>query len=76
MSELVDGVVMTIPKDDSLNLPNVHASYGKYRGIFSLKTGKMITGNIPSEKAKRVECWIVLNDFRLISYWKFANKRN
>ena len=69
MFEMVDDVKITMSKNDSLDLPHVHASYGIYHGIFSLKTGKVINGNIPAEKVSRIETWIVLNDQRLIAQW-------
>ena len=69
MLEIIDGVRITMSKDE-LDLPHVHASYGSYHGIFSLKTGKVIKGNIPKEKAINVEHWIVLNEEKLMSRWK------
>lgn len=69
MIEIVEGVKITICKDD-LQLPHVNASYGTHSGIFSLRTGKMIKGNLPKEKVDQVESWIILNNERLMRLWE------
>lgn len=69
MIEIVEGVTITISKDD-LKLPHVNASYSTHNGIFSLRTGKMIKGDLPKHKAKCIEIWIILNNERLMQLWE------
>lgn len=62
-----------INKDD-LKLPHVIASYNTLRGIFSIRTGKLIKGNLPAEKVEQIENWIVLNEQKLMKLWESENK--
>lgn len=69
MIQYIDDVKITISKDD-LKLPHVIASYHTVSGVFSIRTGKLIKGNLPAEKIDQIENWIVLNDQRLMRFWE------
>jgi len=73
MIECFEGIKIVINKDN-LKLPHVIASYNAHSGIFSIRTGKLIKGNLSAEKIEQVENWIVLNDQRLMRLWENQNK--
>ena len=59
----------------NLSLPNVNAYYNSegnlYQASFSIRTGKLINGNLPEPQSDSVERWVVLNEDRLLQDWKF-----
>lgn len=73
----IKGVKITVEKNN-LNLPHVIATYnafnGTLSGIFSIRTGKLIKGNLPAEKVEQIESYIVLNEQTLMKYWEKVNK--
>lgn len=69
MIEIIDGVKITISMD-TLDLPHIQATYRNYHGLFSIKTGRLIKGTLPSEQIMSIENWVVLNEERLMSQWK------
>lgn len=73
MIQYVQGIKVIINKSD-LKLPHVIASYYTQSGIFSIRTGKLIKGDLSAEKVDQIENWIVLNDKRLMRLWESQNK--
>lgn len=69
MIQYIEGIKIKINKD-GLKLPHIIASYKTQSGIFSIRTGKLIKGNISKEKAEKIENWIVLNDQKLMKLWE------
>ena len=75
MIEIIDGVKITMSMD-TLDLPHIQATYKNYHGLFSIKTGRLIKGNFPSEQVMSVENWVVLNEERLMFQWKLLTYSN
>jgi hypothetical protein len=68
MFDVYNGIKIKMSKND-LNIPHVEATYGNYKGIFSIKTGKIISGNLPSQQVMDIEYWVVINEEKLMSRW-------
>lgn len=51
------------------NPPHIHAIYGEYIGMFSLKTGEMFEGDIPLKGQILVKEFIEHYQERLITMW-------
>ena len=55
------------------NPPHIHAIYGDCVGMFSLKDGKMLEGDIPTKEQKLVCDFIELNREQLLNMWETQN---
>lgn len=56
------------------NPPHFHAKYGGEIGIFSIKSGIMIAGNLPFYAKKLVKEWFKLHKQELLDNWQRAEK--
>lgn len=54
------------------NLPHVHVKYSEFSATFSIPDGKIIEGNIPSNKKKLIEAWIEIHKDDLMADWELA----
>jgi hypothetical protein len=52
--------------------PHFHAEYGDEKAVFDFD-GNVIEGQLPANKRKLVEAWIVLHREELDSLWKLAS---
>jgi hypothetical protein len=53
-------------------LPHIHARFAEMEGVFSIKSGEMIEGNLPHKKAKLVVAWIEIHQESLMADWELA----
>jgi hypothetical protein len=51
------------------NPPHFHAFFGDEAAIFSIDTGQMIQGNLPSKKAALVTAWAIIHQKELLKNW-------
>lgn len=51
------------------NPPHFHAFYGADVAVFSIETGQMIQGCLPSRKAALVTAWTILHQKELMRNW-------
>jgi len=52
------------------NPPHIHAIYGDYIGLFSLRDGEMFEGDLPSKGRTLVKEFILHYKKNLISMWE------
>ena len=50
--------------------PHLHAEYQDYQGMFDIRTGSKIGGNIPTKAEKLVRNWIADYRKELIEVWE------
>ena len=43
------------------NMPHVHAEYSGEIAVFSIETGDILEGTIPTKKARLVQAWIEIH---------------
>ncbi len=53
-------------------LPHIHARFGETEAVFSIISGEMIEGNMPSKKRKLVDAWIEIHQESLMADWELA----
>ena len=51
------------------NPPHVHAIYGEYIGLFSLKDGEMFEGDIPFKAQQMVKEFVIHYKVKLLEMW-------
>ena len=52
------------------NSPHFHARYGEHRATFSVETGNVLAGSLPTSQMRLVQAWIELHRAELESDWK------
>jgi len=58
-------------------LPHIHARCQDMKAVFSIPDGEIIDGNLPQNKIKLVQAWIVLHGEDLMANWELAtNEQN
>jgi hypothetical protein len=66
-------LIYMYPKDNKQHHePHVHVIYQEFNAVFSIKTGQIIAGNLPSKKNKLVELWIDMRQDELLADWYLA----
>ncbi|MBQ3414660.1 MAG: DUF4160 domain-containing protein [Clostridia bacterium] len=55
------------------NPPHIHALYGEYMGVISIKTGKIIEGDLPSRALKLVQEWLNIHRNEVLKIWNTQN---
>ncbi|EOZ93260.1 hypothetical protein A33Q_3850 [Indibacter alkaliphilus LW1] len=63
-------VIYMFAKDH--NPPHFHAKYGEYKGIFNIKTGELIEGELPKRALRLIEDWVELRKEELMANWETA----
>lgn len=51
------GIVIKIFLNREHNPPHFHASYGEYDGVFNIKTGEMMYGDLPKHAQELIIEW-------------------
>jgi hypothetical protein len=52
--------------------PHVHAKYQGQSAVFSIVDGELLSGDIPSRKARLVQAWIEIHHETLLTDWELA----
>ena len=55
------------------NPQHIHALYGEYMGVISIKTGKIIEGDLPSRALKLVQEWLNIHRNEVLKIWNTQN---
>ena len=50
--------------------PHIHAEYGEYEAVFSIKDGEMINGKLPNTARKLVKKWYGLQKENILKAWE------
>lgn len=56
------------------NPPHFHAFCGDDVAVFSIETGQMIQGDMPSKKAALVTAWAIIHQKELLKNWEDLQK--
>jgi hypothetical protein len=56
------------------NLPHIHAKYQDDEVVVEIPEGKVLEGEIPSNKLKLVLAWIEIHKEELLANWELAKK--
>ncbi len=54
--------------------PHIHIIYQDFEAVFSIKTGLLLSGDLPPKKKRLVELWIDLRQDELFADWQLAIK--
>ena len=57
---------------DKHNLPHIHAEYQGQVGVYSIRDGSILDGNLPPSKHKLVVAWIEIHQEDLLADWELA----
>lgn len=52
--------------------PHIHAEYQGEVGVYAIKDGQLLSGNLPSKKHKLVVAWIEIHHDDLSADWVLA----
>ena len=55
------------------NLPHIHAEYSGYEAAISLD-GELLEGDMPKNKLKLIEAWIIIHREELEANWKLLSE--
>ena len=64
-----EGIIIRMFGRGEHNPPHFHAIHGDDVAVFSIKTGQMIEGDLPSKKAALVTAWTILHQDELLKNW-------
>ena len=53
-------------------IPHIHVKYQGEEAIFSIPDGKILEGNMKTNKRKLVEAWILIHEDELMADWELA----
>jgi len=53
-------------------IPHIHVKYQGEEAIFSIPDGKILEGNMKTNKRKLVEAWILIHVDELMADWELA----
>ncbi|MGM0444296.1 MAG: DUF4160 domain-containing protein [Fibrobacterota bacterium] len=52
--------------------PYIHAEYSGEVAVFSIESGEILDGSIPTKKSKLVQAWIEIHREDLLADWNIA----
>ncbi|MSP40157.1 MAG: DUF4160 domain-containing protein [Deltaproteobacteria bacterium] len=58
--------------DKQHHVPHVHAEYSGREAVFSIVSGELLAGELPSGKARLVQAWIEIHGVELQAAWELA----
>jgi len=53
-------------------IPHIHVKYQGEEAVFSIPDGKILEGNMKTNKKKLVEAWILIHEEELMANWELA----
>ena len=68
------GIIIRINYDDH-NPPHFHAEYQGFKGVFDIKNGQMLAGNLPLKVQKIIREWGRSHRLELVENWFLAINR-
>ena len=69
------GIIIRLNYNDH-NPPHIHVEYQGMKAIFEIKSGNLITGEIPKNAKKLVVSWMKKNRLELSRNWKRAQNHD
>lgn len=67
------GIIIRIYHSDH-NPPHFHAQYGEHEVIIEIKTGRILSGKIPTRLQYFVELWRKENEVQILEAWDSAQE--
>jgi len=69
------GLIIYMFKEESSphHVPHIHVEYGDLTSVVDLK-GNILRGELPANKRKILEAWIILHEEELEVNWKLISK--
>jgi hypothetical protein len=58
--------------DKQHHVPHVHAEYSGREAVFSIVSGELLAGELPTGKARLVQAWIEIHGDELQAAWELA----
>ena len=58
--------------DKQHHVAHIHAGYSGSEAVFSIVSGEMLAGDLPSGKARLVQAWIEIHRDELQANWELA----
>ncbi len=65
------GIIVRLNYNDH-NPPHIHVEYQGLKGIFEIKSAKLIAGEMPKNAQRLVTAWTKNNKAELLANWKRA----
>jgi hypothetical protein len=56
------------------HLPHIHVKYQEQEAVISIPDGKLLEGNLKSNKLKLVQAWIEIHNDELMADWELASQ--
>ena len=53
-------------------IPHIHVKYQGEEAVFSIPDGKILSGEMKTNKRKLVEAWILIHEDELMADWELA----
>ena len=53
-------------------IPHIHVKYQGEEAVFSIPDGKVLSGEMKTNKKKLVEAWILIHEDELMADWELA----
>ena len=53
-------------------VPHIHVKYQGEEAVFSIPDGKILEGNMKTNKKKLVKAWILIHEDELMADWELA----
>ena len=60
--------------DERHKSPHIHAKFQGEQAVFSIEEGSILTGSLPTKKARLVQAWIEIHQESLMADWALAVK--
>lgn len=57
---------------DKYHVPHIHAEYQGQVAVYSIESGSVLAGELPSKKHKLVVAWIEIHQEDLLADWQLA----
>ena len=67
------GITVKIFQGDH-NPPHIHVSYGEFKALVDINTGRIIAGDLPFRSHKLVKEWLKLRRVDVLRAWEVAEK--
>lgn len=69
------GIIVSMYCENSIkhNLPHIHVRYNEYKAAYDFDAN-ILTGELPQNKSKLVEAWIIIHKEELITLWRLMKE--
>lgn len=70
------GIIISIYYLDNKkhNTPHIHVKFQDFEAVISIPDGRLMEGNLPTNKMKLLLAWIEIHSDELMANWELASK--